>query len=158
MKLVTSQHPGWSGGSSVPKVIVRHKLLQNADSPIFSNKKKGGKNDWIFRRPSWKGLPYSYHLFGNQGALLAPHMGHLNFSLKNAPSRPLAVGRNHVVKLAIFPVNKQKRMTDGLTPCVTWWWVVGFFDKLWDGNQTNKNGPAQVDWETSLKNFDLKKK
>ena len=35
----------------------------------------------------WIPIPLVFFV---QATLLAPHMGHLNFSLKNAPSRPLA--------------------------------------------------------------------
>ena len=69
--------------------------------------------------------------FPIQAALLAPHMGHLNFSLKNAPSRPLAeedkkrVGKA-AVKFALVNEKQRNRWMTGLTPCLrgeSWFFV-----------------------------------
>ena len=81
---------------------------------------------WGPHLPGWHWgspvVPLDSHSVGLfvQAALLAPHMGHLNFSLKNAPSRPLAEeDKKGVWKAAVkFPLvneKQRKRWMTGLT-------------------------------------------
>ena len=89
--------------------------------------------------------------FPIQAALLAPHMGHLNFSLKNAPSRPLAEEDNgkRVGKAVGSPPGERKKQRKR--------WMTGWphhvsvvshgflFNKLlgWE----SLKAPAHVNWE-----------